>query len=95
MDLGQSLKADLANRYLLEDEIDTGGVATVYRARDLTHDFAVAIKVLKPDLAEALGAGRFLGEIRALDVSHLSRSGVLTSSTTYSSLGRPGFAVPS
>ena len=29
MDLGQSLKADLANRYLLEDEIDTGGVAMV------------------------------------------------------------------
>ncbi|MCZ6916019.1 MAG: serine/threonine-protein kinase [Gemmatimonadetes bacterium] len=39
-------------------------MATVYVARDLRHDRLVAVKVLKPDLARALGAERFLQEVR-------------------------------
>src|SRR5687768_4161825 len=39
-------------------------MATVYLARDLRHDRDVAIKVLHPDLGAALGANRFLAEIR-------------------------------
>ena len=35
------------------------GMATVYLAQDLKHDRQVAIKVLRPELAELLGAGRF------------------------------------
>ena len=35
------------------------GMATVYLAQDLKHDRRVAIKVLRPELAELLGAGRF------------------------------------
>jgi dienelactone hydrolase/tRNA A-37 threonylcarbamoyl transferase component Bud32 len=54
----------LADRYHAEGEIGHGGMATVYRARDLRHDRLVAIKVLRPDLAQALGADRFLREIR-------------------------------
>src|SRR5437867_13066471 len=38
-------------------------MATVYLARDLRHGRPVAIKVLKPDLAAALGPERFLREI--------------------------------
>jgi len=37
---------------------------TVYLARDVRHDRQVALKVLHPDLAAALGAQRFLAEIR-------------------------------
>src|SRR4051812_14458517 len=39
-------------------------MATVYLARDLKHDRLVAVKVLHPELAAALGPERFLAEIR-------------------------------
>jgi WD40 repeat protein len=58
------LSAALAGRYTLEREIGAGGMATVYLAHDLKHDRDVAIKVLHPDLGAALGADRFLSEIR-------------------------------
>src|SRR5439155_142188 len=51
-------------RYTVEQEVGEGGMATVYRARDLKHDRLVAIKVLKPALGEALGSDRFLREIK-------------------------------
>src|SRR5205809_8122841 len=38
-------------------------MATVYLAADLKHHRPVAIKVLKPELAAALGPDRFLREI--------------------------------
>ena len=58
------LSAALADRYRIERELGAGGMATVYLARDLKHERDVAIKVLHPDLAAALGAERFLTEIR-------------------------------
>jgi tRNA A-37 threonylcarbamoyl transferase component Bud32/tetratricopeptide (TPR) repeat protein len=69
------LTAALSHRYRIESEIDTGGMATVYRARDLKHDRTVAIKVLRPDLAEAIGADRFLREIRT--TANLSHRNIL------------------
>src|SRR5687767_5096278 len=39
-------------------------MATVYLAEDLRHGRDVAVKVLHPDLSSALGADRFLREIR-------------------------------
>src|SRR5438132_2177083 len=38
-------------------------MATVYLARDLKHGRRVAIKVLRPEIAAALGPERFLREI--------------------------------
>jgi len=38
-------------------------MATVYLAHDLKHDRPVALKVLRPEVAAALGAERFLREI--------------------------------
>src|SRR6266487_4242917 len=37
----------LGDRYLLQNRIDRGGMATIYRARDLQMDRAVAVKVLR------------------------------------------------
>jgi len=57
------LKAALADRYAIDRELGHGGTATVYLAQDLKHGRSVAVKVLRPELAAALGAERFLREI--------------------------------
>src|SRR6187551_2859627 len=53
----------LAARYLIERELGSGGMATVFLAQDLKHNRQVAVKVLKPELAASIGAERFLQEI--------------------------------
>jgi len=58
------LKTALADRYRIERKLGAGGMATVYLAFDLRHERQVAIKVLRPELAAALGAERFLREIK-------------------------------
>ena len=60
----ERLSAALAARYRIERRLGEGGMATVYLAADLKHDRKVALKVLKPELAAALGPERFLHEIR-------------------------------
>jgi serine/threonine-protein kinase len=57
------LRTALADRYRIDREVGAGGMARVYAADDLRHNRKVAIKVLRPELAEALGAERFLREI--------------------------------
>ncbi len=64
MSVLERLRNTLAERYRVERELGAGGMATVYLAHDLKHARDVAIKVLHPDLGAALGAERFLSEIR-------------------------------
>lgn len=59
-----AIVAALADRYIIEHPLGEGGMATVWRARDLRHERDVAIKVLRPELAAALGVERFLREVR-------------------------------
>ena len=62
--LTERLAHALSGRYVVEHEIGHGGMATVYLARDVRHHRRVAIKVLREELAAAVGADRFLEEIR-------------------------------
>ena len=64
MRITTELAAALAGRYVVEREIGRGGMAVVYLARDTKHDRLVAVKVLSPELGAALGAERFLSEIK-------------------------------
>jgi serine/threonine protein kinase/tetratricopeptide (TPR) repeat protein len=57
------LIAALEGRYAIGAPIGAGGMATVYRADDERHGREVALKVLRPELSEALGRERFLREI--------------------------------
>ena len=58
------LQSVVGPTYPIERELGRGGMATVYLARDLRHDRRVALKVLRADLAAALGPERFEQEIR-------------------------------
>src|SRR5947208_15666554 len=62
-DVFPPLQPALADRYLIKRELGRGGMATVDLAEDLKHHRQVAIKVLKPELAAALGPERFRREI--------------------------------
>jgi serine/threonine protein kinase len=57
------LTRGLGNRYRVEDIIGSGGMAVVYRAIDRKHERPVAIKVMRPEIAAAMGRERFLAEI--------------------------------
>ena len=61
---GDGLPSPFAGRYEIVRELGRGASAVVYLALDRQHDREVALKVLSSDYASALGAARFLREIR-------------------------------
>jgi tetratricopeptide (TPR) repeat protein len=65
-DLSQRMKDALSGRYRIERELGRGGMATVFLAEDLKHGRRVAIKVLDPEVAAAIGPQRFLREIETV-----------------------------
>ncbi len=58
------IASTVADRYRVERQLGAGGMATVFLAVDLRHERQVALKVLRPEIARAVGADRFLAEIR-------------------------------
>lgn len=71
MDTRARLQKALADRYRVDREIGSGGMAVVYLAEDLKHHRQVAIKVLRPELSAAMSPERFLREIEiAAQLNH-------------------------
>ncbi len=60
----ERLSAALEGRYEDLVLVGRGGMASVYRAYEIKHGRAVALKVLHPEVASAVGTDRFLHEIR-------------------------------
>lgn len=73
---GPVLSSIIAERYEIVRKIGSGGMATVYLARDRKHERDVAIKFLHPDLAQSIGAERFLREINI--AAQLTHPNILT-----------------
>jgi tetratricopeptide (TPR) repeat protein/TolB-like protein len=89
-DIAVRLRDALSDRYTIERELGRGGMATVYLARDLKHDRLVALKVLHPHLATAVGPQRFLREIMTTaQLSHPHILAVFDSGRTERSGGGP------
>ncbi|MDP2470115.1 MAG: serine/threonine-protein kinase, partial [Candidatus Palauibacterales bacterium] len=59
----ERLAKALDTSYRLERELGSGAMATVYLAEDLKHCRQVAVKVLRPELAAAIGVERFTREV--------------------------------
>src|SRR5262245_1653413 len=69
--LDPRLEPEFNGAYRLQRELGRGGMATVYLAHDVKHGRDVAVKVLRPELAQSLGRERVLREIRlAAKLSH-------------------------
>jgi serine/threonine-protein kinase len=64
VELLERVSVALAARYKLQRELGQGGMARVFLAHDLKYERAVAVKVLRPELAAEVGPARFLREIQ-------------------------------
>jgi serine/threonine-protein kinase len=71
----EGLRQALSERYTFERQLGRGGMATVYLATDAKVDRQVAIKVLHPELAAAVGGERFHREIQI--ATHLTHPNIL------------------
>lgn len=87
----------VAGRYVLERELGQGGMATVWLARDTLHDRHVAIKIVRQELAAAIGTERFVREIQLTarlqhpHIAQLLDSGVMQ---TANGTSLPWYAMP-
>ena len=89
----ERLQTALGPGYTVERELGSGGMATVYLARDVKHQRQVALKVLHPDLAVSLGPERFRREITtAAQLQHPHILGVYDSGET--TAGQLWFTMP-
>ena len=86
------LRAALADRYHIDRELGRGGMATVYLAHDLKHDRPVALKLLNPELAQAVGPDRFQREIRF--AARLQHPHILTVLDSGEAAGQLWFTMP-
>ncbi len=83
--------------YAIDGVLGSGGMAVVYRARDLRRPRQVAIKVLRSDVAKLIGAERFLREIAVTAAfTHPHILPLLDSGETVDAAGRscPYYVMP-
>jgi serine/threonine-protein kinase len=94
---GQPVPRFPDGHYAIDGVLGTGGMAVVYRARDLRHGRTVALKVLRADIAQAVGTERFLREIAVTaSFSHPHILPLLDSGVTADDAGRaiPYYVTP-
>ena len=87
-----TLSEALSDRYTVERELGRGGMAVVYLAQDRRHGRPVALKVLNPELAHALGSERFEREIHV--AARLQHPHILTVLDSGDAAGHLWFTMP-
>ncbi|MEJ2215129.1 MAG: protein kinase [Gemmatimonadota bacterium] len=93
--LFEEIRTGLADRYEVLREIGRGGMAVVFLATDPRHGRNVAIKVLDPAVAAAVGYDRFNREIRlAARLTHPHILSVIDSGEIVGPPVRPWYAMP-
>lgn len=76
----ETLRDELGDRYDLLGEVGRGGMAVVFLARERKHDRRVALKVMRPEVADIYGRERFDREVRlAAQLSHPHILGLIDS----------------
>ena len=90
--LPESFRQRLSDRFVLAREIGRGGMATVWLARRRVDDVDIAIKVLRPTIANALMTRRFLREIEIM--SSLRAPGLVPLEEAGEVDGLPFFVMP-
>jgi serine/threonine-protein kinase len=88
----EELHRALAGRYAVERELGRGGMAFVFLARDIRHGRLVALKLLRPELAAAVGLERFLREIQL--AARLQHPNILPLLDSGEADGSPYYAMP-
>ncbi|MGH7615827.1 MAG: serine/threonine-protein kinase, partial [Gemmatimonadaceae bacterium] len=83
---------EFAGRYVVERELGRGASAFVWLARDREHGRMVAIKMLREELAQGMGADRFLREVRVTAQLHHPHIVPVLNSGEYA--GRLFFVLP-
>lgn len=84
--------SSIAGRYAVERVIGEGATAVVYLARDQHVGVPVAVKLLRPELAESAANARFLREIRR--TADLKHPHILPVLDVGEHEGRPYFVLP-
>ncbi len=87
-----TVTGEFTGRYTIERELGRGGAAIVYLAYDNRQERHVALKMLHKELAQAIGAKRFLREIK--HSSSLQHPHLLTILDSGESRGRLYFVMP-
>jgi len=82
----------LDDRYRLEKRIGSGGMATVYLARDLRHERNVALKLMHADVSADMGLERVLQEIQI--AANLAHPHIVPLHDSGSVAGRPYYVMP-
>jgi serine/threonine-protein kinase len=90
--LRDQLQAALAETYVIERELDRGGMSRVFVARDASLNREIVIKVLAPELAGSVSGGRFRREIElAARLQHSNIVPLLSAGEVY---GLPYYTMP-
>src|SRR5688500_5857334 len=70
-DVTRAFQSLFAPRYRIDRELGAGAMANMYLAHDAKHDRRVALKILRREITQPVGAERFLIEIQlAAKLSH-------------------------
>ena len=88
----EALAEQLSDRYTIDRELGRGGMASVWLAHDIRHDRPVAIKVLHPEVAGAIGVDRFVREIRV--TAHLQHPNIVPVLDSGTFIGPGGATLP-